>query len=61
MKILLLFESERVVAKIEIDINNQLIEEYSNEASKKKRQTQKEESKVQKGNTTTQKEQIAKI
>ena len=33
---LLLVESERVVPKIEIDINNQLIEEYPTEASKKR-------------------------
>ena len=33
---LLLVESKKVVGKIEIDINNQLIEEYSTEASEKR-------------------------
>ena len=33
---LLLVESEKVIAKIEIDINNQLNEEYSTDASKKR-------------------------
>ena len=38
---LLLVESEKVVAKIEIGINNQLIEEYSTEASKKREELER--------------------
>ena len=38
---LLLAESEKVVAKIEIGINSQLIEEYSTEVSKKREELER--------------------
>ena len=38
---LLLVESEKVVAMIEIDINNQLTEEYSTDASKKREELER--------------------
>ena len=37
----MLVESEKVVVKIEIDINNQLNEEYSTDASKKREELER--------------------
>ena len=37
----MLVESEKVVAMIEIDINNQLTEEYSTDASKKREELER--------------------
>ena len=50
----LLVESEKVVAKIEIDINNQLTEEYSTDASKEREE-------LERRNQKYRREQMTKI